>query len=70
MQNRKLIIDTWESPVYKGNYRKVYPKEFENAIILDCEKSKTTIDDVKKSINQAIDEKRPLIIESIDLLIR
>jgi hypothetical protein len=69
MGNRKLIIDAWQNPVYKGTYRKVYPKEFENAIILDCEESKTTIDDVKKLINQAIDEKRPLIVESIDLLL-
>lgn len=56
------MIAAWENTVCKGTNRKVYPKKFENAIILDCEKSKTTIDDIKKSINQAIDEKRPLII--------
>lgn len=70
MTKRKLIIEKWESPTYKGTFRKVTPEGFENAVVLDCEKSNTIIDDVKKSINQAIDEKRPLIIENIDLILK
>ncbi len=57
------------SPTCKVTSKRIIPKGFENAIILDCEKSETTINDVTKSINRAIDEKRPIIIESVDSLI-
>ena len=40
-------------------------KGFENAIVLNCEEQQVTAEVVKAKINQAIDEKRPLIIESI-----
>jgi len=60
MKKRKSIL--------KGSFKRLNPKVFENPVVLDCEKSKTTIDDAKKIINQVIDEKRPLIIESINLI--
>lgn len=63
------MINLCESPKGKGAYKKIYPAEYQNAIILDCEKNKVTIIDVENAMNKAIDEKRPLIVEDIKKLI-
>ena len=67
MTSKKIIIDKGQNLECQGTY--AYPKEFEKAIVLDCAKSKTTFDDIRKVIIQAIDKKKPLIIESIDLVV-
>lgn len=69
MENRKPTHELI-SRTGKGVSKWIHSKEYENAVILDCEKSRTTISDVKQAFDQAIEEKRPLIIESIDLLVK
>jgi hypothetical protein len=53
----------------KGESKKINVKQFENAVILNCEKGKTTVNDVMSVINQALDQKRPVIIENINSVI-
>lgn len=49
-----------------GSYRKLDPETIKNAIVLDGDKSKLTIDIIKNAIYEAANEKRALIIYNLD----
>ena len=67
-KRKPMIIDCLKSKTRLGSWKRPYPKEFENAIVVVVVKEKTTVNHVMIKIDQAIDEKRPIIIENIDLL--